>query len=120
VFWNPLNGVTELVVTVVLPPPSQLISRRPPASGPGVLPLFGLPRAALKTSTVVWIEDGLALPPTENVTGTAAAKVDTPAVAKQKTNLTGSISDLQSGSFVPAKDPASSVPPTEKQGWAEL
>jgi hypothetical protein len=31
---------------VVAPPPSQLISRRPLASGPGAFPLFGFPRSA--------------------------------------------------------------------------
>src|SRR5262245_49925413 len=42
------------------PPPSQLISRRPTAKGPGALPLFGLPRAARKASTVSEIETRLA------------------------------------------------------------
>ena len=37
-------------------PPSQLISRRPLVSGPGLLPLLGSPRAARKASTVLWIE----------------------------------------------------------------
>jgi hypothetical protein len=46
VFKNTLNGVTGAVVVVSVPPaPSQLISRRPLGSGPGLLP-FGAPRAA--------------------------------------------------------------------------
>jgi len=56
VTWNPANGVLETVV--VVPPPSQLISRRPLGSGPGLFPLFGLPKIPRNVSTAVWIELG--------------------------------------------------------------
>src|SRR5438876_7093947 len=56
VFRNTLNGVTGTSVLTFAPPPSQLISRRPLASGPGALPLLGFPRAARKASTVLGIE----------------------------------------------------------------
>src|SRR5260370_31490525 len=49
------NGVTGGLVVKLLPPPSQLISRRPVGSV-GALPLFGSPRAARNASTVVCIE----------------------------------------------------------------
>src|SRR5262249_47127846 len=42
VFVKTLNGVPPGAL-VLTPPPSQLISRRPPPSGPGALALFGLP-----------------------------------------------------------------------------
>src|SRR4051794_1628237 len=54
VFWNTVNGDGPGAVTVE-PPPSQLISRRPPASGPGALPLLGSPSCPRKTSTVPWM-----------------------------------------------------------------
>src|SRR5215831_18909120 len=61
VFWNTVNGVTGAVPSMTGgPPPSQLISRRPLESGPGLLPLFGLPRAPLKASTVSVIDATLA------------------------------------------------------------
>src|SRR5262245_41045583 len=53
VFWNTVNGVPP-GDGVVAPPPSQLISRRPPTV-PGAFPLFGLPRASRKASTVAWM-----------------------------------------------------------------
>src|SRR5262249_59847212 len=63
-------------------PPSQLISRRPPEIGPGLLPLFGLPRAARKASTVAWIDAVVASPPTDvgvNPASTGVAKTTTKA-----------------------------------------
>src|SRR5262249_27837304 len=53
VFWNPVKGAVPAVPSITGgPPPSQLISRRPLASGPALLALFGLPSAALNASTV--------------------------------------------------------------------
>src|SRR5262245_10221548 len=50
---NVVKGVTGAVPLMTGgPPPSQLISRRPVASGPAALPLLGLPSAALKSLTV--------------------------------------------------------------------
>src|SRR5262245_65123873 len=61
VFWKVVNGVTGAVPSITGgPPPSQLISRRPLRSGPGLLALFGLPSAALKASTVSVIDAMLA------------------------------------------------------------
>src|SRR5262245_20897504 len=61
VFWKVVNGVTGAVPSITGgPPPSQLISRRPLGSGPGLLALFGLPSAALKASTVAAIATALA------------------------------------------------------------
>src|SRR5262245_31215547 len=58
--WKVVNGVTGAVPLITGgPPPSQLISRRPLGS-PGLLPLFGLPSAALKASTVPVIAATLA------------------------------------------------------------
>src|SRR3954451_6560488 len=54
IFWKTVNGDGPGAVTVE-PPPSQLISRRPPANGPGALPLLGLPSWARKASTVPWM-----------------------------------------------------------------
>src|SRR5439155_18595464 len=52
VFRNTLNGVTGAVVSRTFGlPPSQLISRRPLVSGPGLLPLLGFPSAARNAST---------------------------------------------------------------------
>src|SRR3954468_12966238 len=57
VFRKVSNGVTAAVVaTMAGVPPSQLISRRPTRSGPGLLLFTGTPRAARKASTVLWIE----------------------------------------------------------------
>jgi hypothetical protein len=67
------------------------------------LPLFGLPRIDLKTSTVAWIEDGLSSPPTETVMGAAEARVDT-AAAKQNANLARSILGLPCGGAAPAAE----------------
>src|SRR5262249_2314998 len=67
VFWKTVNGVTGGVPSMTGgPPPSQLISRRPVASDPGLLPLFGLPSAALKSLTVSVIAATLA-PLSENM-----------------------------------------------------
>jgi hypothetical protein len=52
VFSKTVNGVTGGVPTVTAPPPSQLISRRPLASGPGLLALLGSPSAPRNASTV--------------------------------------------------------------------
>src|SRR5678815_1205792 len=52
---NTSNGVGPRDVAVD-PPPSQLISRRPAASGPGALPLLGAPSAARNASTVPWMD----------------------------------------------------------------
>src|SRR6185295_17437777 len=49
-FRKPVNGVGTTAVAAE-PPPSQLISRRPPASGPAALPLLGAPSAARNPST---------------------------------------------------------------------
>src|SRR5262245_32011727 len=74
VFWNTVNGVTGAVPSMTGgPPPSQLISRRPLGSGPGLLPLFGLPRAALKASTVSVIDATLAPLSEKMVTAGAGA-----------------------------------------------
>src|SRR5262245_62179078 len=57
VFWKTVNGVTGAVPSITGgPPPSQFISRRPVGSGPGLLPLFGSPKAARKSFTVSVIE----------------------------------------------------------------
>jgi hypothetical protein len=58
------------------------------------LPLFGLPKIDLNTSTVAWIEDELSSPPTETMMGAAEARVDTAAVAKESASLASSILDL--------------------------
>src|SRR5262245_1182412 len=59
--WKVVNGVTGAVPLITGgPPPSQLISRRPLGSGPALLPLFGLPNAALKSLTVSVIAATLA------------------------------------------------------------
>src|SRR4030095_3841071 len=61
VFRNTLNGVTGAVVSRMFGlPPSQLISRRPLWSGPGLLPLLGSPTAARNASTVLRMEAALA------------------------------------------------------------
>jgi hypothetical protein len=52
---NPVNGVATMAVAVVPGAPSQLISRRPLESGPGVFPL-GAPRVARNSSTALRIE----------------------------------------------------------------
>src|SRR6201999_1293565 len=54
------------------PPPSQLISRRPPGCVPGVLPLLGVPTAARKPSTVA-VMDAASPPAAENRMGAAPA-----------------------------------------------
>src|SRR3954471_21927888 len=54
VFWKAVNGDGPGAVTVE-PPPSQLISRRLPASGPGALPLSGFPSWARQSFTVPWM-----------------------------------------------------------------
>src|SRR5262245_33398545 len=57
VSWKVVNGVTGAVPLITGgPPPSQLISRRPLESGPGLLPLFGSPSAVLKSLTVAVID----------------------------------------------------------------
>src|SRR5262249_14161511 len=72
-FWNAVNGVPA--GGTAGPPPSQLISRRPDESGPGLFALLGLPRAARKASTEPWIEAAFG-PDAENTTGAAAAFPD--------------------------------------------
>src|SRR5688500_16319940 len=68
--WKPVKGVGT-AEDVTAPPPSHLISRRPLGRGPAALPLFGLPSAARKASTVGWIDAVALEPPTENVTNAA-------------------------------------------------
>src|SRR5204862_7199885 len=71
VFRNTLNGVTGAVVSIPLGlPPSQLISRRPFLSGPGLLPLLGIPKAARNASTELSI-DSVDAPAAWNTTGVA-------------------------------------------------
>src|SRR5437667_1443843 len=53
---KPSNGFPATAVVWLLPPPSQLISRRPLGSGPRALPLFGAPSAARYASTELCIE----------------------------------------------------------------
>src|SRR6266508_450698 len=74
-FWNPANGEAEMVMAT--PPPSQLISRRPLSSGPGLLALLGSPKAARKVSTVDWIDAVVLFPPTENSIATAPPSLGT-------------------------------------------
>src|SRR5215475_9597568 len=52
--WNTVNGVAP-GEPFGLPPPSQLISRRPDGSGTGLTPLFGSPTAARKLSTAACV-----------------------------------------------------------------
>src|SRR6266540_6808296 len=70
VFWKTRKGVIA-AVPFGSPPPSQLISRRPLSSGPGLLALLGSPKAVRKASTVDWIDAVVLFPPTENRIGTA-------------------------------------------------
>src|SRR5438093_5387641 len=70
VSWKARKGGMA-AVPFVAPPPSQLISRRPLSSGPGLLALLGSPKAARKASTVGWIDAVVVFPPTENTIGTA-------------------------------------------------
>ena len=69
-FWKPLKMDGDTVIAA--PPPSQLISRRPPASGPAALPLFGLPAEARNASTAAWMAAALA-PDAEVVIGALRA-----------------------------------------------
>ena len=77
---NPLKGVPAGAVALE-PPPSQLISRRPPARGPGALPLTGLPMLARNRSTVPEMDDGSDVPPMENTWARAAGQRASRAVA---------------------------------------
>src|SRR5687767_14942887 len=67
---NTVKGVGPGEVAVE-PPPSQLISRRPPSSGPGLLPLLTAPSAARYRSTVDCIDAGVG-PAAWNTVGTTS------------------------------------------------